>query len=401
MIVLISLVILSFLYGIWEFYRHQRNVNSIPVRIHVNGTRGKSSVTRLIAAGLRAGGIRTFAKTTGTQPRIVDDQGLEVPIIRPNGANIIEQVKVFRYVAKRKPEALVVECMAVQPQYQWICERRFVRSTIGVITNSRLDHLQEMGPTIYNVTRSLCNSLPKGKTAFTSERKMFQVMESEARHIECDLRQVDASDISEAEMKAFAHMEHRDNVALALAVCQYLGIDRDTALQGMYRSHPDSGALRVFTVIDGEKTVRFTHALAANDPESTLSIWLSLQGQQMPNGKVITLVNTRADRFDRSVQLLEMLVGNIAFDHLILTGEVVDRVIGVAHRLRIPSRKIIAMGLVKPEKVFNQIFNLINKEGFVFAMGNVGSGGLALARHFWKLHREQHKVESQELETQE
>lgn len=390
MIVLIFLVVALFLYGAWEYSRHQKNVNSIPERIHVNGTRGKSSLTRLIAAGLRAGNINTYAKTTGTIPRIIDDNGLEVPIIRPHGANIIEQVKIFRYVARRRPQVLVIECMAVQPQYQWICERHLVQSTIGVITNARPDHLKEMGPTIVDVTRSLCNTLPPGKVAFTSEKKMLPIMEKEARRLRCDLRQVDASDISEAEMSAFGHVEHPDNVALALAVCEHLGIDRDTALRGMYHSHPDSGALHIFTVVDGDKTIRFTHAMAANDPESTLAIWLSLQGRILPNGKVITLINTRADRFDRSIQLLEMIVGNISFDHLILTGEVVDRVAGVAHRLKIPHRKIISMGKVMPEKVYRQILDLVKKEGFVFAMGNVGSGGLVLARYFWKLHREQH-----------
>ena len=52
--------------GVLEFQLHKRSLNLIPLRIHVNGTRGKSSVTRLIAAGLREGGMRTFAKTTGT-----------------------------------------------------------------------------------------------------------------------------------------------------------------------------------------------------------------------------------------------------------------------------------------------------------------------------------------------
>ena len=41
--------------GVWESYWHQRRLASIPIRIHVNGTRGKSGVTRLIAAGLRRG----------------------------------------------------------------------------------------------------------------------------------------------------------------------------------------------------------------------------------------------------------------------------------------------------------------------------------------------------------
>jgi len=52
-------------YGVVEVRRHERQLARIPVRVHVNGTRGKSSVTRLIAAGLRSTGRRVFAKTTG------------------------------------------------------------------------------------------------------------------------------------------------------------------------------------------------------------------------------------------------------------------------------------------------------------------------------------------------
>ena len=40
--------------GVLEDRRHRRHLARIPVRIHVNGTRGKSSVCRLIGAGLRA-----------------------------------------------------------------------------------------------------------------------------------------------------------------------------------------------------------------------------------------------------------------------------------------------------------------------------------------------------------
>src|SRR5215471_19083625 len=44
-------------------WRHRQNLRAIAVRIHVAGTRGKSTTTRLIAAGLRAGGLRVVAKT--------------------------------------------------------------------------------------------------------------------------------------------------------------------------------------------------------------------------------------------------------------------------------------------------------------------------------------------------
>ena len=38
--------------GAIESWIHRRNLARIPIRIHVNGARGKSSVTRHIAAGL-------------------------------------------------------------------------------------------------------------------------------------------------------------------------------------------------------------------------------------------------------------------------------------------------------------------------------------------------------------
>ena len=57
--------------GVLEASVHGRRLSRIPIRIHVNGTRGKSSVTRLIAAGLSASGLRTYAKTTGTRPRLI------------------------------------------------------------------------------------------------------------------------------------------------------------------------------------------------------------------------------------------------------------------------------------------------------------------------------------------
>ena len=71
-----------------ESWRHQRNLSALKLRIHVNGTRGKSGVTRLIAAGLRAGGYRTVAKVTGTAAKIIDPDGSERLMSRRGPANI-------------------------------------------------------------------------------------------------------------------------------------------------------------------------------------------------------------------------------------------------------------------------------------------------------------------------
>ena len=93
------------LYGVVEMRRHERNLLQIPIRVHVNGTRGKSSVTRLIAGGLRSGGIRTLAKTTGTMARIIRPDGSEIDVYRVGRPNIVEQMRIVRRAVEARAEA--------------------------------------------------------------------------------------------------------------------------------------------------------------------------------------------------------------------------------------------------------------------------------------------------------
>ena len=144
--ILLIIIIIAIVLGIVEYARHKNRINSIPIRIHINGTRGKSSVTRLIGAGLRAGGISTITKVTGTFPRLIIEDGTETYIHRKSTANIIEQLSIVKYTALRKAKALVMECMALQPQYQTITEKHMIRSNIGVMTNIRLDHQYRLWP---------------------------------------------------------------------------------------------------------------------------------------------------------------------------------------------------------------------------------------------------------------
>ncbi|MBK6910016.1 MAG: poly-gamma-glutamate synthase PgsB [bacterium] len=376
-------------YAVAEYYQHQRRARSIPIRIHVNGTRGKSSVTRLIAAGLRAGGIRTVAKTTGTLPRIIDVDGLEIPIKRRAGANIIEQVKVFQYFFTRKPQAIVIECMAVNPEYQWICEHRFVNATVGVITNTRLDHILEMGPTLENVTRSLCNTLPPDGIAFTAEQAMFWMMRKEAERADCRLYRVNTDSVTYLELGQFSYIEHADNVALALAVCEHYHVPRETALHGMYTCFPDPGALRVIEAEENGNVLQFINALAANDPMSTLAIWQKVKTLSTELGTVCFMLNTRADRYDRTIQLLEMVRDNLRdeFDYFFLNGENLERVYNSLPDYGIDQSKAVKIGMADPQVTYDAMFERVKGIGTAFAMGNVGKGGLDVATYFAQRRR--------------
>jgi poly-gamma-glutamate synthase PgsB/CapB len=384
MLILVVILLALCGYGAWEYLEHQRRLKRIPIRIHVNGSRGKSSVTRLIAAGLRAGGIRTVGKTTGTLPRIIDPEGREIAIIRDQRANIIEQVKILRFIGHYNPQALVIECMAVLPEYQWICEHQMIRSTVGVITNSRLDHTNEMGKFREQIAQSLANTCPVKGVLFTSEKSNLHVLKEVAERNQTLLRRVGGAQINNGELRRFGHIEHPANVGLALAVCEWAGVDRDTALQGMYTSVPDAGALRVALCKEDHKELLFVNALAANDPESSLEIWHQIRERFSPLGTVIILLNSRADRQDRSVQLIEMISENISFDLLVLTGEKTQRFMSYAMSNKIPREKIVPVGWQWHEKVYTKLFELIKDKGTILGIGNVGAGGLDLFRYFYK-----------------
>src|SRR6266540_7415488 len=83
-----------------EWRLHRSALRRIPIRIHVNGTRGKSSVTRLIAAMLRAHGIPTVAKTTGTTARLILPDGSERPVFRDGRPTIRELAWAMRRASR-------------------------------------------------------------------------------------------------------------------------------------------------------------------------------------------------------------------------------------------------------------------------------------------------------------
>ena len=70
---LIVLILTLVLLGLIEYFNHRLVLSQLPIRIHVNGARGKSSVTRLIAAGLREGGLKNNGKDYRSAPRVINE----------------------------------------------------------------------------------------------------------------------------------------------------------------------------------------------------------------------------------------------------------------------------------------------------------------------------------------
>ena len=171
-ILFLALVTLSlFLYWRISIVRHQRRLDQLAVRVHVNGIRGKSSVTRLLAGVLREGGYSTLAKTTGSAARVIGTRGEEAPIKRRGAPTINEQVDIVREHVTPGVEALVIECMAVRPLYQEYSQEFIVRSDVTVITNVREDHQEEMGETLEEIADSMSVTIPRSGVLITAENR--------------------------------------------------------------------------------------------------------------------------------------------------------------------------------------------------------------------------------------
>lgn len=382
-VLLVVLIILS-LYGLIEFYFHQKRIHSIPIRVHINGTRGKSSVTRLIGAALRESGIKTITKVTGTYPRLILEDGSEVGIYRKAGANIIEQLSITRFASKRNAQAIVMECMAVQPQYQWITENKMLHSTLAVITNVRLDHIDVMGYSLPEIATALGNTIPKNQYLLTAEKIVFNKLKEIADKRNCKIQLAEPDLVTEKEMKGFSYIEHKENVALALAVSLHLGIERKTALNGMYKAIPDAGALKLSSVNAFNKKINFYNAFAANDPQSTLMIWEKLRAENELRGIKMILLNTRQDRLDRAKQLTAMVGHELKnqFDNLILIGQSSEIVEELSVSNGVQRNKIINLGWNEPEAVFEAILAYTTEQSTVVAVGNMGGMGGKVADFF-------------------
>jgi len=380
---LIVFIIVS-IYGLIEFALHQKRIYSIPIRIHVNGTRGKSSVTRLIGSALREGGFQTISKVTGTYPRLILENGCEVGIFRKAGANIIEQLSIINYASKRNAQAIVMECMAVQPQYQWITETKMLHSTIAVITNVRLDHIDVMGYTLPEIAKALGNTIPKKQNLFTSEKILFSDLKKISDQRNTRIHLADEDSVTEDEMRGFAYIEHKENVALALAVSNHLGIDRKIALSGMYKAIPDAGALKLSRVNVFQKKINFFNAFAANDPQSSLMIWERIKQEIGFRGVKIILLNTRQDRLDRAKQLTGMIGSELIdqFDYLMLIGQSAEVVEELAISNGVKRNKIVNLGWTDPEAVFEATLAYTIDQSTIVAIGNMGGMGGQVADYF-------------------
>ncbi|HNR63708.1 MAG TPA: poly-gamma-glutamate synthase PgsB [Thermotogota bacterium] len=373
------------IYLIFEKRQVKKCHRIVPIRVCVTGTRGKSSITRMITWLLQQEGLPTCGKITGTNARFLLSDGTEEPIVRKRPATILEQKRMLKRAAESGAYAFVSEVMSVTPEYQNAETKRILSPTHLVISNVRADHLSVTGSTLKEIGSVFFRSAP-AHTVIVSARETFEKYGSclpssnPVVPVDTDHIPFDPGD--------FSYPEFPENYALAVscveAVLKKLSKSEsgrsvpiarasDPKTISMKGLKSDFGILRAWKAFGKV----FISGFAANDPESTERILqISEQTFRFSRSETIGVCHLRIDKGERSLQWLEEWQRKgIPFRKLFLIG---GHAVAVKRRLRNP--KVI---LLRDTTIEQTIKHLSEETGCaVFGFGNIKGFGTRYVEYF-------------------
>ncbi len=383
------LVFLVF-YLLSERLRIIKTVRSIPLRICVTGTRGKSSVARLIAACLREAGFIVLARTTGSKPVIIFPDGEEKEIRRRGSPSILEGKRLLKLGAKLDVNALVTELMSIQPECSYVESTQLFNPHILVITNIRLDHIAQMGSSKQEIACCFASLFPEKGTVFVPQEEFSPVFEKAAKAMSARLIQVDRQSFQEYTRRSEEEIlpyEFEENIRLVFALAEFLKMDREIVLQGLKKVRPDFGHWKMWTMNVGVPSQHWNlvSCFAANDPDSTRRVLSRLMKKKsLEEKEKVGLLNLRRDRGDRTIQWLRSLEENSfpEFRKIFLTGEHAS-----AFKKRLKRSNEIESFILKsraPERILEEISEIVKAEAVLIGMGNMGGAGKGLVEYWEK-----------------
>jgi len=359
-VLILPLIIIAAL--VIEMQWHKSMIQRIPLRISINGTRGKSSTTQYIVAGLRAAGKRPLGKITGTEPLLLKPDGKSERIRRWGKPRIQEQMKVVYRAAQEGVDVLVAECMAVSPEYQLI-DARIISPQIYVITNILDDHREQYGGKLDLYAESICSAIPSNAIVVTSEQTYLPFIKGVA-----DIRNTRVI-VAQTSRNVDFHPEiFLSNLDMAVEVCKLVGVDPEIAKNGILRrvdtsDDPDNKKLR--------HGLRLINGLAVND---TVSAQKLLNRWRSKGEGTTILLHTRNDRPLRTLQFSEWIASLSNIDKVLLSG---------SHTF-IARRSLQKMG-VSGDTIIEMEANSISmltrgsiKDSTIYGFGNTGDGGIAM-----------------------
>jgi len=391
---------------------------AIPLRITVTGTRGKTTVARMLASVLRESGRRVVAKTTGSEPALLLPDGSEEPIRRRGRASILEQKRLLRRARREEAQVLVAEAMSLHPENHRAEAQGILRPHYTLATNFRVDHVAAAGESREEVARVLGWGVAAGARIYVPEGELEEAFARQvgARGGELmvvpEPSPVSPSPEARADAGSAGVWSFPENESLVRALCRELGVEEEVVHRGLRKAGMDVGAPEVWQVFRGSEKggARVVNAFAANDPESTERLLARCRqllaperGEAGKGERVLPreehwagLLLLREDRGDRTHQWIRALEGGFLeeLDSLAVWG-----IHGQALRRKVlrglsPEERERWKGKLRvlkekgPEDLSRAVLHTLPPAGgVVFGFGNIVGQGQRLVRYWRKVGR--------------
>lgn len=139
---------------------------SCSIRILVTGTRGKSSLVRLIHHGLISCGLKAYSRITGVLPRSLEPTRTRI-ISRTSPASYRE-ILWWLSTIPSDAQAIVLENSAVSPELQ-PAAMNWLNPTLTVITNTRPDHQDSWGYSPSSARQAIMKGVSPDAPAISGE----------------------------------------------------------------------------------------------------------------------------------------------------------------------------------------------------------------------------------------
>ena len=338
----------------------------IPVRIHIGGTRGKSTLVRLVHEKLIAQGINAYGKVTGTTPRVLLPDGGERAIRRIGNASIREQESFVIGAARNRAEALIAECMAIRPELIAASEQKIFQSTVTAITNAWPDHLEDLGPDEDAMTQALLELVPVDGTLVIASEAMNEQVGRVAGERRCKVVTVPTEGVPPEEALEL----------LAVAVCEAAGVA--ASCEPSFAESRKVGALRQGVVATlplhaGGAHGRFIDAFTCNDAQSLAYWWERYDGAP---GDAI-LLNARPDRPLRTRAMLQFLAERQVEGPVFIAGDPLAA--RIARRLGLSAQRLGSR--LAPPDLLQQVLSSAGSSTTVWGIGNYRGTGARLSAH--------------------
>ena len=378
-ILLIALSVFVF-YLLYEGVVLNQLRRSIPLVITVTGTRGKSTVVRLLASIFRESGKVVLAKSTGSQAQYVLPDGTVERVARRGVVSILEQKKALKKAAMLKVDCLVVEIMSIRPENHIVESQRILKPNIVVLTNVRRDHIEAMGEREEDIAKVLQLDFPEGAEVYVPQehKKHFDPNIFQTRSLHLTLVQQTPALSPAGPHSALLRNEFAENLDLVTAVARRFDIDDAVIIRGIQNAIHDIGRSKIWTLtLDGKK-IFAVNAFAANDPESTAQVLKKAHEiLSVKAGSYTGLLNLRADRPDRTVQWIDALNSGMAkeFARLYAIG-------GHANVVKRKVDKTQTLALKSPDIITQTIAEEMEEGGIIFGFGNIAGAGERLVEYW-------------------